>query len=105
MQLITATKIDCLVLDNGEGWLTIFWLDNDHSKRSLTIDFDGFCQREMPIRSGLGVELIACQRDRVHLRFTDQLATNLQLATDVCFAAELPKRDYENLLAFAECLP
>lgn len=104
MQIITATIISCRPPDEDDGWLITSWVDADRSKRSLTIDTNGFCQREMPFRSGSGIKSISYHRDRIELVFNEQLATKLELPTEISFVDEISAINYEKLLAFAEDL-
>ena len=98
-------KIDyCFDLDYGEGWLTFYWRNASDIKRSLSIDCDGFCHREMPIRSGAGVTFSSAMKDRVLLRFTPELAEKLRLNEVVEFNGEMSDETYNALLQFAESL-
>ncbi len=45
---------DDIALDYGEGCLSFRWVDPIYGWEGLTIDLDGHCSREMPIRSGKG---------------------------------------------------
>ena len=86
MQVIANTEIDSsLDFDYGEGWVAFSWLDGDGIRRSLTINADGHCSREMPIRSGVGVEIPEVTGDRVRLSFTNKLASRLELSEDIVF--------------------
>lgn len=90
--------------DHGEGWVTFSWFDNDGIRRSLSIDADGHCSREMPVRSGTGVTIVSVHRDRVGLRFTAQLAASLELDHEVEFQGALSEETSADLLRLAELL-
>jgi hypothetical protein len=90
--------------DHGEGWVTFSWLDNDGISRSLSIDAEGHCSREMPVRSGTGVTIISVHRDRVCLRFTERLAASLELDHEIEFQAPLSEETSAELLRLADLL-
>jgi hypothetical protein len=103
MQFITNAQIEStLDLGHGEGWITFSWLDAAGINRSLTIDADGHCSREMPIRSGIGVSIASVLHDRVHLRFTDALAARLELDPEVEFTGAISENAYAGLSQLAE---
>jgi hypothetical protein len=93
MQHIAVTSVDsALDFDYGEGSVTFAWIDQAGIRRRLTIDIDGHCSREMPIRSGSGVEIGAICRDRVRLRFTPDLAAKLELDTEIELVGDISER-------------
>jgi len=105
MQVIPNTQIGSTFdFDHGEGSVTFSWLDVDGIDRSLTVDIDGHCNREMPIRSGTGVSIASVLPDRVRLRFTPELATRLELKDEVEFEGNISEETYEHLLELAEYL-
>lgn len=105
MLFIRATRIaSTLDFDYGEGCITFAWLDDDRIERTLTIGIDGYCCREMPIRSGNGVEIVDVQIDRVRLRLTERLAANLELDEDVEFAGDIPENVHADLRQLADCV-
>ncbi len=79
-----------LDFDYGEGCITFSWRDVDGICRSLTIDADGHCSREMPIRSGSNPEIVSVTKDHVQLRFRPELAATLELPPEVRFLGEFP---------------
>ena len=103
MRSIANAQIEStLDMDHGEGWITFSWLDANGIDRSLTIDADGHCSREMPIRSGTGVSIVSVHRDHVRLRFTDDLASKLELDHEIGFAGIVQEKTYVDLLRLAE---
>ena len=88
--------------DHGEGWVTFSWSDASGIACSLTIDIDGHCSREMPVRSGTGVEIATVLPDRVRLRFTDQLSARLELDRELEFVGRIPENAYSDLRRLAE---
>lgn len=103
MQAIPNTQIgSTLDFDHGEGWVTFSWLDADGINRSLTIDVEGHCSSEMPIRSGAGVTIASVLRDRVRLRFTPELAARLELNDEVEFEGNVAEDTHADLLQLAE---
>lgn len=103
MRSIRSAQIASILdLDHGEGWITISLLDVHGIGRSLTIDADGHCRREMPIRSGTGVSIVSVHCDHVQLRFTDELASKLELDREIEFQGIVPENAYANLLRLAE---
>lgn len=91
-----------LDFDHGEGWVTFSWVDPDAIRRSLTIDLDGHCSREMPIRSGSEPEIVAVTRDCVQLRFRPELAAKLELPPDVQFCGNFPDEVVADLIRLME---
>lgn len=91
-----------LDFEHGEGWTTFSWLDASGIECSLTIDVDGHCSREMPIRSGTGVTIVSVLRDRVRLRFSDELAARLQMHDEVEFEGPMTETTYADLLRLAD---
>ena len=77
--------------DYGEGWVTFCWLTDVGLDASLTIDLDGHCSREMPVRSGTGVSIISVSQGSVTLNFMPALAEKLELDANVEFTGELPE--------------
>lgn len=105
MQFIPDAQIESMLdFDYGEGWLTFSWLDENRIHGALAIDIDGHCHREMPIRSGMGVEIVAVHRDRVHLRFADQLAAKLELDQEIEFAGDISEDACADLRRMAHYL-
>ena len=103
MKSIEHARIESLLdLDHGEGWIMIAWLDSNGIDRSLTIDADGHCSREMPIRSGTGASIIFVDRDHLRLRFTDELANKLELDREIEFQGIIPENTYADLLRLSE---
>jgi hypothetical protein len=103
MRPITNAQISSILdLDHGEGWITFSWSDASGIDRSLTIDADGHCSREMPIRSGTGVSIVSVRRDHVRLRFTDELASKLELDHEIEFEGTVSENTYKELLCLAE---
>ena len=88
--------------DHGEGWVTFSWVDSFGLDRVLTIDIDGHCSREMPVRSGTGLGIVDIQDDGVRLSFTPELASKLQLETKVEFAGQIPDDVSSDLRRLAE---
>jgi hypothetical protein len=93
-----------LDLDYGEGMITFTWQDPDQIQRSLTIDVEGFCFREMPISSGHGVTFAAIQPERLRLRFTDELANKLELDQEIEFSGPIPENVLLDLCGLSERL-
>ena len=86
----------------GEGWITFCWLTDIGLDASLTIDLEGHCSREMPVRSGSGVSLLSVSRDSVALSFTQELANKLELDANVEFTGAIPeavRADIQKLIA------
>ncbi len=105
MQLISDARVETLLdLDYGEGWITFSWLDNSGIDRSLTIDAEGFCHREMPIRSGHGVSIVNLAPERICLRFTDTLASRLELGQEIEFAGRFADNVLADLRRLADIL-
>lgn len=103
MQAIPNAQISStLDFDYGEGWVTFSWVDVDGIDRSLKLDIDGHCSREMPIHSGTGVTIVSILRDRVRLRFTPALAERLELNDEVEFEGNISEETYTHLLELAE---
>jgi hypothetical protein len=68
----------------GEGWLSFQWADPLYGREGLTIQLDGHCSRNMPIRSGNGPpDFVDLKRDRVTLRFDPVLAKELELDEEI----------------------
>jgi hypothetical protein len=85
-------------LDYGEGWVTFSWPDPIYGHEGLQINFDGFCQREMPVHSGQGPpEFVDLQRDRIKVRFSPTLAEKLQLEPDVEIVFNISDKEFESL--------
>jgi hypothetical protein len=102
MLSITNTEFGSLIdFDHGEGWVSFSWIDASGVGRSLKIDLDGHCSREMPVRSGTGVEIAAVLPDRVRLRFTVQLAARLELDRDIEFVGRIPENAYADIRRLA----
>ena len=100
---ITNTEFCSLIdFEHGEGWVTFSWSDASGMARSLTIDIDGHCRCEMPVRSGNGVEIAAVLPDRLRLRLPDQLAAQLELDRDIEFVGRIPVNAYTDLQRLAE---
>lgn len=92
-----------LDLDYGEGWVKIGWTSPSGVDALLQIDADGFCSREMPIRSGHGPPQIAeVRKDGIHLRFSSELAKKLELDVDVDFLCDLSEKVYDDLCKLKE---
>lgn len=92
--------------DHGEGWLHFGWEDAIGCAASLTIDMDGHCSREMPIRSGLGPpQFLGLQRDRIRLGFTAELAAKLEMEQVVEFQFVLDDATFDQLRQFDELWP
>ena len=103
MKSIQIAQIENMLdLRYGEGWLTFSWLDENDIRRSLTIDADGHCSREMPIRSGIGVWVTSVAHDRVRLQFSNDLAARLELEDEVEFVGQIPEDAYADLLRLSE---
>ena len=103
MRAISNAQIEGIVdLDHGEGWITFSWSDENGIDRSLTIDSDGHCSREMPIRSGTGVSIVSVHRDHVCLRFTDELASKIALDHEIEFRGIVSDNTYAALLCMAK---
>lgn len=68
----------------------------------MTIDTDGFCYREMPIRSGRGITIISVSRDRVRLTFSEELSRKLELDRNLMFEVALSESESQDLAKFAE---
>jgi hypothetical protein len=74
---------------HGEGWLQFQWKDSLFGQEGLTIDLDGHCSRNMPMRSGNGPpEVFFLKRDCMRLQFTPSLAKKLELqeVVDIYFS-------------------
>ena len=99
MQRILATGVESLFdFDYGEGWLTIHWICPIRLDSWLQIDPDGFCHREMPIRSGDGPpQILEVRSDGFRIRFAPELAEKLELDTDVEFVCELSDQTFDDL--------
>ena len=105
MRTISTVGIaNMLDLDYGEGYIGFFWMDEFGIGRSLTIDADGHCSREMPIRSGSGVAIVSIHRDRARLRFTEELAAKLELDREIEFEGVIPENTRADLSRFADVL-
>lgn len=103
MQSISNAQIGSILdFDHGEGWITFSWVDANGIDRSLKIDIDGHCSREMPIRSGSGVAITQVRYNRVQLRFTHELAAKLELDEEIEFEGTLPADAYADLLQLAD---
>ena len=105
MQVIPNARIESILdFQYGEGWATFSWTDDNRIDRSLKIDMDGHCSREMPVRSGTGVTILAVQNDRIRLRFTDELAVKLELDQVVEFLGVISEESYNDLRRLGEYL-
>jgi len=103
MRSIANAQIESILdFDHGEGWITFSWLDDNGTDRSLTIDAEGHCSREMPIRSGTGVSIVSVHRDKVRLRFTDDLASKLELDHEIEFAGNVSENTHADLLQMTD---
>ena len=102
MRSIANVQVESILdFDHGEGWVTFSWLDENGNDRLLTVDVDGHCRREMPIRSGTGVSIVSVDRDKVRLRLTDDLASKLELDHEIEFAGSVSENAYADLLQMA----
>ena len=88
--------------DYGEGWIALCWLTDVGLDAELTIDLDGHCSREMPIRSGTGVSIVSVSRDSLTLNFTPQLAGKLELEANLEFVGEFSDAVYADIVRLAE---
>ena len=103
MQSIQNAQIENMLdLDYGEGWITFSWLDENGICRSLKIDADGHCSREMPIRSGTGVRITSVAYDRVRLQFSNDLAARLELDDQVEFVGRVSEDAYADLVRLSK---
>ena len=103
MQSITIAHIDNnLDLDHGEGSVTFSWLDAHGIRRSLTMDVEGHCSREMPIRSGTGASIASVLHNRVLLCFTEELAAKLELDRELALEGAVSEAVSRDLRRLAE---
>jgi len=102
MKCIALTSADSNCdFDYGEGWITLCWLTEHGLHASLTIDLDGHCSREMPVRSGSGVHVVDVAPDHLALHFDESLALKLELDADVQFAFGFSADVHADLLRLA----
>lgn len=105
MQRISISSVSSVLdFDYGEGWVTIAWVDPIGLEASLTIDLDGHCSREMPIRSGSHARIVEIAQDRIRMHFPPSLAEKLELDPDVEFCGRLSPGVYADLCRLAELL-
>lgn len=84
--------------DHGEGWLAIHWRHDLYGGDTLSIGFDGWCSRRMPIRSGQGPpEYVELTRDRLRLRFAPDLAKKLELDEEVEISFSASDEEFDEL--------
>ena len=83
--------------DQGEGWIEFRWPDPLIGWECLKIDFDGFCTRRMPIRSGSGLRDLALSRGAVRLQFSADLAAKMELPEAVDIEFTIPDDEFTEL--------
>ncbi|MDB4794071.1 hypothetical protein OAG51_01495 [Pirellulaceae bacterium] len=88
--------------DHGEGWISFSRVNSVKLDRYFTMDIDGHCSREMPVRSGTGVSIVDLQNDCVRLCLTDALAAKLELESEVEFTGQIPGDVATDLRRLAE---
>ena len=99
MQSFSASEVNNYVdMDYGEGSIRFVWPDPIFGWEQLEIDADGFCSRRMPIHSGNGPPaFVELERDRIVLRFSAELAQDLQLQDKVEIRFSLSDADFGKL--------
>jgi hypothetical protein len=99
-----ATCIDVNVdFDHGEGGLRIQWNDPIEGREGLTIDLDGHCSRNMPIRSGQGPpDFVLDGTDRLIMRFEKELATKLEIDETLEIQFVATDDQYNRIRAFVD---
>lgn len=103
MQGLESTITINADFDYGEGGINFHWVDSLGYSASLDIDLDGWCTREMPIRSGQGPpKLELLERNRIRLRFSSSLAKKLELDERVEFTFQADDQTFEQLKGFQE---
>ena len=100
---VTSFKTNC-DFDYGEGWITFCWTTESGIDASLTIDLDGHCSREMPIRSGAGAAIVSVSPDSVALSFTPELAGKLELDTEIEMHGEMSNVVRDDLIRLASLI-
>ena len=91
-------------LDHGEGCIVVVWKDEMSIQRTLKVDIDGFCSRDMPIRSGRGLIDASLGERHLKLEFTSDLGKNLELDTIVELRWTSLNCEPEHLEAFIDHL-
>jgi hypothetical protein len=91
-------------LDHGEGWLSFQWVDPLCGTEGITIHLDGWCSRNMPIRSAQGPpEFVDLQRNRLKLRFTPAMAQRLEIDEEVEIQFVIPESEFSLLKQTIDC--
>jgi hypothetical protein len=101
MQSFIASDVDVpdeTSLDYGEGCpLRFSWPDALYGCEGLTIDLEGHCSRNMPIRSGYGLKSVDLHRDRILISFKASLAQQLELDDNIEIGFQISDADFERL--------
>ncbi|QDU86910.1 hypothetical protein Pla175_02640 [Pirellulimonas nuda] len=83
--------------------MTIQWPDEQYGNEGLTIDIDGHCSRNMPIRSGHGPpDFVELQRGYLRIRFEPGLAKRLELDEEITVQFDLDEEDFQAVNQFVE---
>lgn len=105
MDVAAKLDVDVGSLDWGYGSLVFSWLDPEYGERQLGINVDGWCGREMPIRSGQGPpQFLEVSNRVVRLRFGDKLAAKLELPNEVTMRIDASPEEVEGLQQFLSSL-
>jgi hypothetical protein len=84
MEIAAVLEVDVSSLSYGYGFLTFSWHDPEYGQRRLCIDAEGWCSREMPIRSGQGPpQFVQVSNHVVRLKLDDNLSKRLELPLDL----------------------
>lgn len=96
-------SVDIESIDYGYASLCLSWIDPIGIPTSLSIDFDGFCSREMVMRSGQGPPIFKdVYNDGMTLEFTAELAKRLELDEVVKVSFECDETTFANLKIFLD---
>jgi hypothetical protein len=98
MDTLRATEVAVIGdSEQGEGWVEFRWSDSVTGWDCLRVEFDGFCSRRMPARSGSGLRGLDLSREAVRLRFSADLAAKLGLPEAVDIGFSLPDEGFAEL--------
>jgi hypothetical protein len=98
MEIYRATAVEVFAdVDYGEGDVSFQWPDALYGTEGLTIDLDGHCSRNMPVRSGGGPPHMILERDNIKLRFSPELAKRLLLAEEIEIRFDIGDDEFQSL--------
>jgi hypothetical protein len=105
MELFHTTDVSIVgSAEQCEGWVEFRWSDPVSGWEALQIEFEGFCSRRMPLRSGSGLQKVDLSREALRLWLSVDLASKLGLGQVIEIAFRVADDQFAELQRGIECI-